>query len=32
MTAKAHGALKPLGKKAAANLHDIADYLLDRDY
>ena len=32
MTAKAHAALKPLGKKSADRLHEIADYLLDRDY
>ncbi len=32
MTAKAHQSLKPLGRKAVGKLHDIADYLLDRDY
>ncbi len=32
MTAHAHQSLKPLGRKAAGRLHDIADYLLGRDY
>jgi farnesyl diphosphate synthase len=31
LTRKAHDALKPFGKKAD-RLHEIADYLLDRDY
>lgn len=31
LTAKAHDALRPFGKKAD-RLHEIADYLLDRDY
>lgn len=32
LTKKAHAALDPLGKKNARRLHQIADYLLDRDY